>query len=216
MGTGREFTRVIVVGGGGHAKSTIAILEKCPEYIASGYFDIEDRGAILSAPYRGDGKGLVGFSGYAFALGIVYTLSPKDRGLRRRLIDSYLEYGVDFPTIVSPDATVDRRDTIGRGTIIYDGARLNCATTIGDFCVINTGSIIEHDAYLGDHVIVASGAILCGGVTVDDGAFIGAGAVVLDGISVGNSAVVGAGSVVIKDVAPGTTVVGNPARPLLG
>jgi acetyltransferase EpsM len=56
---------------------------------------------------------------------------------------------------------------------------------------------------------------LAGGVVCREGAFVGLGAVVIQGRTVGRHAVVGAGAVVVRDVADGTTVVGNPARPVV-
>jgi acetyltransferase-like isoleucine patch superfamily enzyme len=46
-------------------------------------------------------------------------------------------------------------------------------------------------------------------------AAVGTGAVILPGVTIGAGAIVGAGAVVTKDVPDGTTVVGNPARPLV-
>lgn len=50
---------------------------------------------------------------------------------------------------------------------------------------------------------------------IKDHASIGAGAVILPGVVIGEGAKVGAGSVVTKDVDPYTTVLGNPARPIV-
>lgn len=50
---------------------------------------------------------------------------------------------------------------------------------------------------------------------VKKGATIGTGATILGGITIGERAVVGAGSVVTRDVPDDTTVVGNPARPIV-
>jgi len=52
-------------------------------------------------------------------------------------------------------------------------------------------------------------------VRIGTGAWVGVGACVRQGIRIGAGAMVGAGAVVVRDVAAGTTVVGNPARPLL-
>ncbi len=52
-------------------------------------------------------------------------------------------------------------------------------------------------------------------ITIGADAFVGARAFVMPGVTVGERAIVGACAVVTRDVAPGTTVVGNPARPLV-
>jgi acetyltransferase-like isoleucine patch superfamily enzyme len=55
---------------------------------------------------------------------------------------------------------------------------------------------------------------------IEDDVYIGTGAVIKQGrpgspIVIGQGAVVGMGAVVTRSVAAGTTVVGNPARPLV-
>ncbi|TIX62830.1 MAG: sugar O-acetyltransferase, partial [Mesorhizobium sp.] len=52
-------------------------------------------------------------------------------------------------------------------------------------------------------------------VEIGDNAWIGGSAVILAGISIGAGSIVGAGAVVTRDVPPNTTVVGNPARPVM-
>ena len=55
----------------------------------------------------------------------------------------------------------------------------------------------------------------CTPTLVKKGASIGSSATILCGVTIGEKALVGAGSVVTKDVPPDTTVLGNPARPVI-
>ena len=45
--------KIIVIGGGGHAKSVIGILKKIGRYAIVGYTDSENKGNILGIPYWG-------------------------------------------------------------------------------------------------------------------------------------------------------------------
>jgi len=51
---------------------------------------------------------------------------------------------------------------------------------------------------------------------VRENSWIGVGACVKQGISIGSGVMVGAGSVVVSDIPDNMTVVGNPARPIMG
>ncbi|MDD7424633.1 MAG: sugar O-acetyltransferase [Candidatus Methanomethylophilaceae archaeon] len=52
-------------------------------------------------------------------------------------------------------------------------------------------------------------------ITIGADCWFGAGAIVLPGVTIGNGCVIGAGSVVTRDVPDNTTVVGNPAHPII-
>jgi len=58
--------------------------------------------------------------------------------------------------------------------------------------------------------------VLGGGVYVGESCLVGSGAVVLPGVVLGPHCVVGSGAVITHNVADHHTVVGIPARPLVG
>lgn len=105
--------------------------------------------------------------------------------------------------------------------IIRDGACLSPFVTltsnirIGRCFHANLYSYVEHDCIIGDFVTFGPGAKVNGNVSIGDHAYIGSGAVIRQGIQIGAYATVGMGAVVTRDVAPGTTVVGNPAKPMI-
>lgn len=122
-----------------------------------------------------------------------------------------------IPLIEARAVSVVQMDNV----IIQDGACLSPFVTlasnirIGRSFHANLYSYVEHDCVIGDFVTFGPGAKVNGNVTIGDHAYIGSGAVIRQGLKIGAYATVGMGAVVIRDVAPGTTVVGNPAKPMI-
>ena len=94
-----KIKKIVVIGGGGHAKVIISILKKDRNYDIFGYVDIVDNGQILGVPYLGDDTVLSGLTEKGVtqaALGIGHT---DDLSLRMLLAKKTLEIGFSFPGI---------------------------------------------------------------------------------------------------------------------
>lgn len=137
-------------------------------------------------------------------------LAVGNNAARKKLSEKFAAF--TYPALVHPRATVDKRTTIGEGTVIMAGATLNAAATIGKHCIINTNASVDHDCTLEDFVHISPQAGLAGNVTVGEGTHIGIGASVIQGINIGKWCTIGAGAVIINNVPDGATVVGNPGR----
>ena len=122
-----------------------------------------------------------------------------------------------IPRIEARAASVVQMDDV----VIQDGACLSPFVTltsnirIGRCFHANLYSYIEHDCVIGDFVTLGPGAKVNGNVTIGDHAYIGSGAVIRQGLKIGAYATVGMGAVVTRDVETGTTVIGNPAKPMI-
>lgn len=205
--------KIVVVGGGGHAKVVISILKKSGIFEVAGYTDSHDNGPILGASYLGDDQILEQIyknqkvEDAVIGLGQVGNPQP-----RKRLSDLLKKIGFHLPPIISPYAIVNEDVHISEGTVLMDGVVVNTGTRIGAFCIINTRTSIDHDCTLGDFVHIAPGAVLSGGVTVGDNTLIGSGAAVIHAMIISNDCILGAGAVVVRDINQPGIYVGNPAR----
>lgn len=208
----RVTERIVVIGGGGHAKVLISVLRKIPWDVV-GYTDPQDRGVILGVPYLGDDGVLREFARTDARYWGILGLGKLDTSSGRTHLQEEIEgLGFEFPVIVSPEAVVNDEVELGRGTTVFDGVVVNSGTVTGRTCIINTNSTVEHDCRLGDDVHIGPGATVSGGVTVESNCMIGAGANVIQGLSICPGCLIGAGATVIRDIDIPGVYGGNPAN----
>jgi sugar O-acyltransferase (sialic acid O-acetyltransferase NeuD family) len=208
---------IILIGGGGHCKSCVDVVESTGLYSIAGIVDIASRrgDSVCGYPIIASDEDLGSLISQCrnFLITVGHIHSPERR---EKLFNSVLAVGGLLPSIVASTARVSNRALVGRGTIIMHHAFVNSAATIGEGSIINTGAIIEHDAAIENFCHVSTAAVVNGGGRVGTGSFIGSNSCVREGVRIGPGAVVGAGSVVISDVATADVVVGNPARHMRG
>jgi len=205
--------KIVVLGGGGHAKVVLSILRKMKTWNILGYTDESDRGVLLEATWLGNDQALphiIRENHPCNAVVGVGSLGPAGR--RMRLWELLRSMQFELPAILSPQAIVNSDVSLGKGTVVFDGSVVNTGTTIGECAIINSNSTVEHDCDIGDFVHVAPGATVSGGVKIGRNTMIGAGAVVIQGLTVAENCLIGAGATVVDDcLAPGTYL-GTPAR----
>lgn len=204
---------IVVIGGGGHAKSVIAILKKIKDYKLLGYTDITNKGILLGLDYLGSDENLEKLlrehlhSAAAIGIGIINQNRKREESL------NYLEgLGFELPALISPHAIINEGVEIGKGTVVMDGVIINSGSYIGNGAIINTNSTVEHDCKIGNYVHIASGATLGGGVRVGDYSIIGTGVSVIQSVTICGNCVIGAGAAVVKDCVQQGTYIGVPAR----
>jgi sugar O-acyltransferase (sialic acid O-acetyltransferase NeuD family) len=206
--------KILVVGGGGHAKVLIDCILSTREFEIVGVIDpnLPKESELCNLPVLGGDELLESFRGKdvccAIGVGMIKaTFNRKD------LFEKITRQGFSCPTLQHSSALKSQGVSLSSGVQIMTGTILQPGSKVLENTIINTGAILEHDCAIGSHAHIASGAVLGGNVTVGECSHIGLGAKILPGIKVGDSVTVGAGAVVTKDVPDGLTVVGVPAKP---
>ncbi len=176
---------LILVGGGGHCKSSIDVIEAFDTLKIKGILDLESKVGETVLGYS-----IIGTDEEIPVLikeNVLFLITAGDIGnpeKRIKLFTKVCSLGGLFATIISPKAYVSKYAKIGKGTIIMHHAVVNASATVGENCIINTKSLIEHDAVVGDHCHIATSATINGGVKVGSCSFIGSNAVTKQYISI--------------------------------
>ena len=188
---------IVLIGGGGHCKSVIDVIEQDGSFKIVGIVDNSKQSSfnIFGYPVIGDDSDLISLAKkYQYALVTVGQIQSP--ALRIKLFNLAVEAGFQIPNIISPNAYVSKHAIIGNGTVVMHNALVNASTIIGRNCIINTSALIEHDSSVGDHCHIATKAVVNGGVNIGQGSFIGSGSIIKEGISISDHSFIKAGDVV--------------------
>lgn len=199
---------LVLVGGGGHCRSVIDMLEGAKVLIAGIVHGLRcDAQPVLGYPALGDDTALPQLR-HDFSQALVTVGQLKSAALRQKLYEVLVALNFHLPVCISPLAHVSSHARLGQGTVVLHHALVNSSVQVGNNCIINSKALVEHDCRIADHCHIAVGAILCGNVRVNEGAFVGAGAVVREGVNIGEHAIIACGTTVLHDVAAYTVYTG--------
>ncbi len=169
---------LILIGGGGHCKSVIDVIESGREFRIVGIVDMPEKVGqkILQYEIIGQDEDLEKLSHtvqyFFISIGHINSVLP-----RKKIYQILKKLNLVLPTIISPYAYVSGSAVLGEGNIIMHHAMVNTGSKIGNNCIINSKALIEHDVIVGNHCHISTGAILNGAVTIKDNSFIGSNAV---------------------------------------
>lgn len=200
--------KIILLGGGGHAQSLLAILDDVGVQVI-GYADHAPTG--LEVTYLGTDEDVLTShmaeqAGCCIAVGLNVPL-------RRKLYERFRAASFSFPTCVHPRAYLAPTARLGLGVVVYPGVFVGANVQVERNVHVCAGSIIEHGAHIGAHTYVAPRAAIAGNVTIGPECLVGISATIIDGLIVARATTVGAGGVLTHSVAePGGIYVGVPAR----
>lgn len=188
---------IILIGGGGHCKSIVDVIEQEGQFVIAGIVDKPELlgKKILGYPVIGIDSDLETLAKkYTFANVTVGQIRSTD--LRIKLFDLAKQAGFILPKIVSPRAYVSQHSVIGSGTVIMHDALINSGVTIDRNCIINSKALIEHDCKISKNCHISTNVLINGNVNIEEGCFIGSGAVINNSITIEKNSFIKAGSLV--------------------
>ena len=198
-------TPILLIGGGGHCRSCIDVIEAEGKYKIAGIVNQPggNTDPVLGYKVLGDDWDLPElFKKYTIALITIGQVKSAD--LRVNLFSTLKEMGAQLPVIISPNAHVSKHTEIKEGTIVMHGVILNAGGSIGKNCIINTQALIEHDTKVESHCHISTGAKVNGSAFVGTESFVGSGSVIYESVQIGKKCIISAGSVVRKNLPAGT------------
>lgn len=202
--------KIVLIGGGGHAKSVIdSLLQRYSyEQLSITDRDIRRGTKVCGVSVFGDDGMLSELYDLGYIHAVIGVGSIKFTSIRRKVWNNARSIGFIFPPVTDASSIIAKSAKLCDGVYVGKKAVINSDSVVGKFAIINTGAIIEHECRIGEFSHIAVGATICGGCTVENDVFIGANSTVIQGVRIGMNSVIGAGSIVLADVPAGTTVIG--------
>ncbi len=192
---------LILIGGGGHCKSCIDVIESGGNFKIIGIVDREEKlhQKVLGYEIIASDKDLPDL--IRKHKNVLITIGGiKDPSIRVKQFDYLKQLGANFPLVISPQAYVAKSARIEEGTIVMHRTLVNTDVKIGRNCIVNTFGLVEHDSTMGDHSHLSTGAVVNGTCSIGQRVFIGSNSVVAEGVSISNDVIIGAGSFVAKSI----------------
>jgi len=176
---------IVLVGGGGHCRACIDIIEQEGRFSIAGIVDVPEKRLqnVLGYPIIGSDTDLAEL--IKMYRNVLITLGHiKSPARRMELYNDLIRMGACFPVIKSPFAYVSSHAHVAEGTVVMHHVLINAGASVGRNCIINSKALLEHDAVIGDHCHISTGAVVNGGVKIGCGSFLGSNAVVQESTSI--------------------------------
>lgn len=192
--------KIILIGGGGHCKSCIDVIEHEGRFEIAGIVDIPEKKhhRVLGYPVIGTDSDLVKLT-KTFPNVLITLGQIKSPNQRMNLYNMIKQTGARFPVILSPLAYISPHAQVAEGTIVMHHALINANASVGRNCIINTKALVEHDAIIEDYCHISTGAVVNGGVKIGSGSFFGSGAVSKEYTSIPSNSFIKANSLYRKN-----------------
>jgi len=189
----KKILNIILIGGGGHCKSVIDVIEQEGKYQIKGIIDSDSTlKNVLGYPVVGRDEMLASLINENTYF-LITVGQIKSYEVRLKIANLLYENSAKMATVISPLAYVSKHAKINKGTVVMHKSMVNADAEVGKHCIINTLANVEHDVKVEDFCHVSTAAIVNGGVHVKRGSFIGSNATILNHIVIEENSVVSAG-----------------------
>lgn len=184
-----------LLGGGGHCRSCIDVIEQEGKFKIKGIFDIQENVGknVLNYPIIARDEDIAKFvsqdSYFLITIGQIKTSE-----VRVKFFEQLKKINANMATVISPRAYVSKYAKVGEGTIVLHDVLINSNVEVGVNCILNTKSLLEHDAVVGDHSHISTASVVNGGCRLGDSCFVGSNAVLVQGVVIPEKTIIPAGS----------------------
>ncbi|MCK5831461.1 MAG: NeuD/PglB/VioB family sugar acetyltransferase [Methylococcales bacterium] len=188
--------KIVLLGGGGHCKSCIDVIEQEEKYDIIGILDQPSSVGETIFGYDIIGADIDIEKYVKYGCNFLVTVGQITSPLLRKNIFSKLKSeSAKLATIISPRAYLSKHAMVGVGTILMHDSLVNAGAILGENCIINSKALIEHDVTVEDHCHISTSAVVNGGVTIREGTFFGSNAVSKEYVESMSDGFIKAGSV---------------------
>lgn len=184
-----------LIGGGGHCRSCIDVIEQEGKFRIKGIFDKKENigNNVLGYQIIGSDDDILSYvSPETFFLITIGQI--KSAELRFNIFEKLKSEKANFATVISPRAYVSPHAKLAEGSIVLHDVLVNASVEVGVNCILNSKSLIEHDAHIGNHCHISTAAVVNGGCNIENECFVGSNAVLKEGIVVPSKSIIPAGS----------------------
>ena len=197
--------KLVIFGGGGHAKVVADIAIK-NGFEIEGFLDDNDSvSSVMGYPVLGKIDDCVRFKDTcAFAIGI------GNNAARKKIFEKYADF--EYPVLVHPTASIGIETKVGKGTVVMPMAVINACAEIGEFSVVNSAAVVELDCRVGSFCLIAPNATMCGVSEIGNMVWLGACCALNPTVKICDGVTVGSGAIVVKNITEAGTYVGVPAK----
>jgi len=196
-----------IIGAGGHAKSIFDIIKKKKTY----YYDEKKKFFQIGKKkiqIKGDLNLLVNSKKNITKA----FIGIGNNQIRKKIFNILKDEQFKFAILIHPKSYCAYETKIGEGTVVMQGALVNCDTVIGRNCIINTQASIDHDCVINDHTHICPGVTIAGNVKIGKNCWIGIGSKIIENCIIGDNVFVAAGSVITRNIKSNSFVKGIPAK----